>query len=43
MNKFGWLLGKILAETCLKWIILVVNPSITKRWGPHSQTPVQVK
>jgi len=26
MNKFRKFLGSISAETCLKWIILVINP-----------------
>jgi len=42
MNKFRRFLGRILAETRLKMIILVVNfrPHTSGRWALCSQTPV---
>jgi len=40
MKDFQMLLGRISAETCLKCIILIVNPQITKRWGLRLQIPL---
>jgi len=38
-NQVSTVLGSISAETCLKWIIFVVNPPNRQALGALPQTP----